>query len=387
MAVPSPPLARQIRRYGENVRDFFHASERDTLISPLFNVSLRLVLGSYCYFEHLPSLLREVLAAASPEQIAERMKEVAVRPNYVHLNAMMLGYFNGREQLRLRQGLAADEVLPQESRADDELLVDFWHRVGSLYVEAESYVPSEIDYRLPILSGEQIAELAGELVAEAPERRRAVRRMSSITELYTFINNGEARVGVFHHGPYPLGDGDILIVKELVGLRDDFLPWELAERPHVDAVARVMRLRGVDVKIDLFGSMVAKPFEYADQIVSEVLLGREGQTLRRLSEQDIAEIERVAGNAQVSMYEQAASWTPEYQIAYGADLYAALALTFARCAGLNLDEQVREAFHRTAAERVPALQSGEDPPLILERLGANEGQLYSTALPLGDREA
>lgn len=377
----APPLIEQIGRYGANVRDFFHAAERATLISPLFNVQLRLVLGSYCYFEHLPWLLREVMQAATPEQIGERMKAIAVRPNYVLLNALMLGYFNGREQLRLRQGLAAGEVLAQESRADDELLVDFWHRVGSRYVEGDSYLPSESDYRLPILPEDEVRTLLGQLREESAERRTAVRRMTSITELYTFINNGEARVGVFHHGPYPLPDGDVLVVKELVGLRDDFLPWELQERPPVDALARVMRLRDVQAKVDLFGSLVARPFEYAEQIVSEALLARDGDRLRELRNDEMAEIERVAADAQVSMYEQAGSWTPEYQIAYGADLYAALALTFARCAGLDLTERVRESFHATAARMVPALQSGEDPPLILGRLAARDGELYCPTVP------
>jgi hypothetical protein len=230
----APSLSDQIRRYGANVRDFFHAGERASLVSPIFNVPARLVTGSYCYFEHLPWLLREVTAALAPEELGRRMKNVAVRPNYVNLNALMLGYFNGREQLRLRGGLGADEVLEVEDRADDELVVDFWHRVGSVYVEGGSYLPSETGYRLPILPPERANELAGRTGPPDPR----VRRSMAVAELYTFILNGEARVGVFHHGPYPLEGGDVLVVKELVGLRDDFLLWELEERPSVDSLAR-----------------------------------------------------------------------------------------------------------------------------------------------------
>ena len=35
-----------------------------------------------------------------------------------------------------------------------------------------------------------------------------MRRAVATAELYTFIANGESRVGVFHYGPYPLPDGE-----------------------------------------------------------------------------------------------------------------------------------------------------------------------------------
>jgi hypothetical protein len=378
----TPALSDQIRRYGANVRDFFHAGERASLVSPIFNVPARLVTGSYCYFEHLPWLLREVEAAAEPEELGRRMKGVAIRPNYVNLNALMLGYFNGREQLRLRQALAADEPLPEERRGDDELLIDFWHRVGSVYVEGDAYLPSETGYRLPILPESAALELAGRTRELDAGRRTSVRRTIAVAELYTFILNGEARVGVFHHGPYPLEGGDVLVVKELVGLRDDFLPWELDERPPIDSLARVMRLRDVDAKIDLFGSLIADPFEFDDRIASEAVVTPAGDGVRELGADELAELERVTADGQMRMYVQAAEWSPDYQVAYGADLYASLALSFARLAGLRLDDEVKRRFHATAERVVPGLRSGEDAPLVLKRLGATDGDLYSPAVPV-----
>ncbi len=374
-------VSDEIRRYGLSVRDFFLAGERATLISPLFNVPARLVLGSYCYYEHLPWLLREIVAAAEPEQLGRRMKAIAMRPNYVNLNALMLGYFNGREQVRLVRGLAPGEALSDERVEDHALVIEFWHRVASVYVEGGSYLPAETGYRLPILPAPDVQALVDGLHREDPEQQRSVRRMTAVTELYTFILNGEARVGVFHHGPYPLDDGETLVVKELVGLRDDFLPWELETRPPVDAIARAMRLRGVEAKIDLFGSLVATPFEYDEKIVAEGLLAREGDRLRELSADEITGLAGAAGDAQVQMYQQAASWPADYQIAYGADLYAALALSFARLAGLDLDERVKEAFHATAERVVPRLLSGDEAPLILQALGAREGDLYCPTVP------
>ena len=374
-------LSEHILRYGANVRDFFHTAQRATLISPLFNVPGRLVLGSYCYHEHLPELLRKAQGVLEPEEIGLRMKGVGMRPNYVALNALMLGYFNGREQHRLRAGQRPGEVLEDERREDVATVVDFWHRVASVYVEGDAYLPMDTGYQLPVLPPTEVAALCESLVAPAAEERIAIRRAIAVIELYTFILNGEARVGVFNHGPYPLAGGDVLLVKEVVGLQDDFLPWKLDVRPPIDQVVRVMQLRDVQASIDLFGSLFVTPFEYEDHIVAEAVLTRSGGTLTRLDVDRLQAVQDVAADAQVAMYAQAHAWTPDYQIAYGADLYASLALGFARLAGLDLDRDVREAFHATADRCVPGLLGGEDPMLILQQLGATDGHLYSPALP------
>jgi hypothetical protein len=368
-----------VARYGANVRDFFHAGQRASLISPLFNVPARLVVGSYCYLEHAPDLLRRVAGSVAPEELGRRSKALGRRPNGVGLNALMLGYLNGREQRRLLAGLAPGEPLPGERLEDIATVVDFWRRFGDAYSEdPRGVLPMETGYRLPILPAAEAARLAeaARPIADADERR-AIRRMTAVTELYTFIQNGEARVGVFHHGPYPLPGGETLVVKELVGLRDRFLDWDVDVRPPVDAVVRVMRLRDVEATIDLFGSLVTDPFEFEDRIVAEEVLGVDADGSRPLSAAEIAEITETAGTAQVLMYERAAQWSPDYRIAYGADLYASLILTFTRAAGLDLDDEVRRRFRATAERVVPGLRDGVEQPLVLARLGARDGELYS----------
>jgi hypothetical protein len=116
-------------------------------------------------------------------------------------------------------------------------------------------------------------------------------------------------------------------------------------------------------------------------VVAEAMVTPEGDGVRELGADELTEIERITGDGQMLMYEQASTWTPDYQIAYGADLYASLALAFARIAGLDLDEEASRRFRATAARVVPGLRSGDDPPLVLKRLGATEGELYSVAVP------
>jgi hypothetical protein len=375
-------LAEQIRRYSFDLRDFFDgAGQRSSLISPLFNTPGRLVCGSHCYFEHLPGLVRQITGHADARELGERMKTVAHVPNFMTANAFMIGYFCGREQVRLLAGLGPDDPLESESVRDTETVVRFWRDIVDVYTE-DGLLPSESGHRVRILPPAAIDELAEALRDPGQEERRAVRRAMAVIELYTFILNGEARIGVFHHGPYPLAGGDVLVVKELVGLRQDFLPWRLDRRPAVDAVARVMRLRDVTIKIDAFGTGFWEPFEYEHGIVAEHLLAREGDLLRPLATDELVAAADAAADAQVAMYEQASRWDPVYQVGYGADMYASIADPMGRLAGLDLREEIRSRFHETAARVAEPLQTGEEPLLIISRLGEAGGDvLLSSALP------
>jgi hypothetical protein len=375
-------LPAQIRRYSVDLRDFFDgAGERSSLISPLFNTPARLVCGSHCYWEHLPDLVRRITAEADAREIGRAMKAVAHLPNFMTLNAFMIGYFCGREQVRLLAGLGPDEPLESESVADTETVVRFWHDVVDVYTE-DGRLPSENGHVVRILPPAAVHDLEEGLCDPSDEERRAIRRALAVLELYTFILNGEARIGVFHHGPYALPNGDVLVVKELVGLRHDYLAWDLDRRPGVDAVARIMRLRNIGISIDSYGTGFWKPLEYESGVVAEYLVAREGDTLRPLGTDELLTISDTAADAQVAMYEQAAGWEPLYQVAYGADMYASIAVPMCRLAGIDLRDEIRTRFHATADRVAEPLRSGEEPLLIIRRLGEAGGDvLLSSALP------
>ena len=104
-----------IARYGAGTRDFFAAGHPPDLMSPLFNMPARLVVGSHCYFEHAPDLLRRAAAAVPADELGRRARALGHRPNAVGVNSLMLGYLNGREQRRLLAGTAAGRAAAPRS--------------------------------------------------------------------------------------------------------------------------------------------------------------------------------------------------------------------------------------------------------------------------------
>ncbi len=371
-----------IARYGAGTRDFFASGHPPDLMSPLFNMPARLVVGSHCYFEHAPDLLRRAAAAVPADELGRRARALGHRPNAVGVNSLMLGYLNGREQRRLVAGTAADEPLPEERYGDTADLVAFWRDFTAAYLDGDRLMTCELGYRMPVLSEADARAAAAETVpvGEGGDRT-AVRRMMAVVQLYTFIQNGEARIGSFAHGPYPLDDGTVLLAKELVGLRDRFIDLGVEERPHLDTVVRLMRVRDVAARVDLFGSLSTEPFEIEDAIVADAVLTVEDGAVRPLAGDEVERLTAGAGTAQVRAYERAAQWSTDDRIAYGADLYASLILTITRAAGLDLTDEVRERFRGTAARVVPGLRDGDERPLVLAHIASDAPEVYSTALP------
>lgn len=341
----------------------------------MFNLPGRLVLGSHCYHEHLPTLLDSIREHASEAAIGRAMQRLCSRPNYVHLNSLALGYLVGREQALLTGQKTADDTAALIS------VMDFWSGVARNYRSDGLLLPDEADFSIPILGPALLADLQSRLRDDlAADHKRRIRRMLATLELYTFILHGEARVGVFHHGPYSLENGDSMVIRELIGLREDFYPWaRLPTRPRYDHLAWVIRLRDVQAKIVLFGSLATQPADFSSRIVAEEVFVVENGGYRPLPDEEVTALTATAGDAQLELYRRVIDWDDRYRIAYGADLYACLLKSFADQQGFGVEfgQQIRECFSHSVEKHLEDLYNGREQPLVLQHIASTEGPIFS----------
>jgi hypothetical protein len=373
---------QSIALFGESVKHFFRDQQRSAMTSPMFNLPGRLVLGSHCYYENLPQLLTEICNHASEEDIGLGMKQLCTRPNYVHLNSLALGFLVGREQARLSGADCGDDGEEVAS------VMEFWSRVARSYRNDGLLLPDEAGFTVPIIPAETVGDLNDRLSGAYPDiLRRQIHRLLATLELYTFILHGEARVGVFHHGPYPLDDGETLVIKELVGLREDFYPWaQLETRLPYDNIACAMRFRDVRSKIVLFGSLTTEPRDYASSIVAEALFVVENGAYRPLPADEIPELTQLAADAQLELYRRVIDWDDRYRIEYGADLYGYLLKSFADQLGFGaaFGQKIRACFGASIERHLEDIYSGNEQPRVLQHIATTEGPIFS---PLADKEA
>lgn len=367
--------------FGESVRHFFRDQQRSAMTSPMFNLPGRLVLGSHCYYENLPQLLCEIRSRAKDEDIGRAMKNLCMRPNYVHLNSLALGYLVGREQARLSGMDIEDDVDRTAS------VMEFWSQVARSYRNDGLLLPDEADFTIPILPAATVSDLNGRLRGDLPDTlRRQIHRLVATLELYTFILHGEARVGVSHHGPYPLDGGDTLVVKELIGLREDFYPWaQIHARLPYDNIACVMRFHEVRSKIVLFGTLTTEPQDYAQSIAAETLFVVKDGTYHPLPDDEIPGLIQITADAQLELYLRVIDWDDKFRIEYGADLYGYLLKSFADSLGFGeaFGDTIRASFGESIERHLDDLHSGTERPWVLEHIATTNGPIFS---PLRDKE-
>jgi len=366
---------RSIALFGESVKHFFRAQRRSEMTSPMFNLPGRLLLGSHCYYENLPQFVAELLQHASAEDIGRKMKRLCQRPNYVHLNSLALGYLVGREQVRLMNDSSSDDD------ASTALVMEFWSQTARHYRNDGCLLPGQAAISVPILPAETVSDLNDHLgAAGADGLRRRIHRLVATTELYTFILHGEARVGVFHHGPYPLGDGATLVVKELVGLKEDFYPWaQFQAALPCNNIACVMRLRGVSSSIDLFGSLTSEPRDYVPGIVAEGLFTVENGVYSPLPDKDIPSFTQAAADAQLELYRRVIDWDERYRIVYGAELYGYLLNSFGDMLDLGspFSSEIRTRFGEAVSRHLENIHSGREQARVLQHIAGCQGPVFS----------
>ena len=366
---------RSILLFGESVKHFFRDQQRSTMTSPLFNLPGRMILGSHCYYENIPQLLPKIRAHATEEDIGQAMKCLCARSNYIHLNSLTLGFLVGREQAQLVGVKSSDD--------SDQVVevMEFWARVCRSYRNDNLLLPDEADFTIPILPAETVRDLEVNLRSDLPpDQRRRVQRMIATLELYTFILHGEARVGVFHHGPYLLENGDSIVVKELVGMKEDFYPWaRLEAQVPYNHLARVMRFREVDSKIVLFGTLTTEPRDYGSCIVAEEVFVVDEGRYHPLPTDEIPLLTSVAADAQLELYRRVIDWDDRYRIEYGADLYACLLKSFADLLGFDegFGETIRTCFTESVRKHLDDLHTGREQTRVLEHIAKTDGPIFS----------
>jgi hypothetical protein len=371
--------------FGQSVKHFFRDQQRSAMTSPMFNLPGRLVLGSHCYYENLPQLLGEIRSRAKEQDIGRGMKNLCMRPNYVHLNSLALGYLVGREQARLSGTDTKDDFDRTHS------VMEFWSQVTRSCRNDGLLLPDEADFTVPILPAETVSELNGRLRGDLPDTlRRQIHRLVATLELYTFILHGEARVGVSHHGPYPVngvdGDGgngdvgDTLVVKELIGLREDFYPWaQMEARLPYDNIACVMRFHDVRSKIVLFGTLTTQPRDYAQSVAAEALFVVKDGVYHPLPDDEIPNLTQTAADAQLELYRRVIDWDDKYRIEYGADLYGYLLKSFADSLGFGeaFGHTIRACFGESIERHLDDLYSGRERAWVLEHIATTNGPIFS----------
>jgi hypothetical protein len=315
-------------------------------------------IGFMALAAQLPGFLRMLTErVGGPEAYGASCRRVLAHATALHLSGLAFLATWGREMSLLEDELAANEQGAARcgvslSDLEAAAALEFSHKAVTHYRSDGRAYPSDTgalgtNYR--ILSDEDAEKVAALASGSELQVGSTVLRLLASIRALSFLMEGETREALMMHGPYPLRDGNQLVIFECSDLQWSAFPefplpggvrWQLPSRPFpIGNLAIALVLRDVSVTADRFGTLYVEPLG-PPQVSAAALLtrGPDEYVDEGLSTLPLAEargLGRLCDDIQEQMFLQLAGWDQKQRVAAGVYQEHMLFLRMLAAAGLQ----------------------------------------------------
>ncbi len=291
-----------------------------------------LVAGVECYRRH-PDMMREIAAALPPEEIGAAGRRPGNQVDSVHHWSIANIYLVGRQVLA-----PFGMVTPETDLAGTATVLDFWKRAAA---------PWRADGHLQAWDAGGVVQpyddaVVEELVAGAAPvtddaTRARIRKLNAALTSYLFLLYFDTRAGYQDTGPYELGDGRVLLVRDFSEFGVGHFPWSAAvaaDLPYSNLTAALV-LDGVKLHVTDWGTSTAEPDDYLSRLEAFGLFTPHPDgKLERVSLDALDELAAAVKVAQRRCYRLIAGMDRNERIDAGAYVYFTFLRPFAEAAGI-----------------------------------------------------
>jgi len=338
-------------------------AERTSLESGLIPVSAYILVAcAEAYFRY-PQMIPVIEAAMPAEQIGAAGRRPGIQVNPVYLWSVANFFLVGRKFLTLFQ-------LVEDNPEDAFVVLDFWERAALAYRGDGHRQAWDAGFVTRTYAPEVVGQLANGATPVAGDDERArLKRFNATVTAYLFLLYFDTRVGTGDTGPYDLGDGRVLLVRDWYRLGQSDFWWSdvAADVPDTNLTAALV-LDGVDVKVNDWGTSITDPEDYLDRLVGFGLFTTDGSGSGGLRPVPLEELDAITGAvraAQAQHYRNIAAMTRAEKIRCGASVYFTFLRPFAEVAGVadQLDWTVPlETRRRGLYDLLEPIEGGNTPP-------------------------
>ena len=303
-------------------------AERTALESRLIPVSAYILVSAAEAWSRWPDMMTAIDKAMPAEEIGAAGRRPGVRVNAVHLWSIANIYLTGRKLLTTF-GIVEDEVERTWT------VLDFWRRAAGTYRADGTLQAWDAGFKAHPYGDDVIASLLSQTTATDEQARAAIKKLNATLVAYLFLMYFDTRVGTGDSGPYPLGDGRTLLVRDYYQLGQSDFAWShvAAGVPFQNLTAALV-LDGVDVRVNDWGTSLTEPEDYLDHLVAFGLYTTDGGALRPISADEWDGLLAAVRKAQADHYRQVAAMDRRQKIDAGAYVYFSFLRPFAELAGV-----------------------------------------------------
>lgn len=343
-------------------------AERTSYSSQMIPVTPYILVAVCESFTRYADMMRLIDAAMPAEQIGAAGRRPGSQINSVYLWSISNFFLTGRKAL-----MAFDPSFDRP--ADTAFVLDFWDRAARGFRGDGHRQAEDAGRVIHVYDDAVIERLASATVDVDDDLRITLKRWNATLVNYLFLLYFDTRVGTGDTGPYDMGNGRSLLVRDYyrMGVSDFWWSDVARELPYQHLVAGFV-LDGVDISITDFGSSRTNPESYMDHLVGFSLFTTDDchpGEFRAVSLDELAPMMKAARTAEAKHYRAIAAMDRDEMIRCGAYVYFSFLRPFAEVAGVadqldwtvprDLAEPVYELLVQLGAELGDQPVS-DDPP-------------------------
>ena len=335
-------------------------AERTSYSSQLIPVTPYVTVSCIEAFLRYPEAVATIATAMPPEEIGAAARRPGCQADSVFLWGVANFFLLGRNVMAM-----VDPSLDSLERT--HTVLDFWARASHAYRGGPHLHAAEVGNRVDVLPSEMVAHLAAGATGVGDERRDRIRRANATIINHLFLLYFDTRVGHADNGPYRLGDGRTLIVRDFYRLGQSDFSWSgvAAGVPYRNLTAALVLDPEVEVSITDYGTTISSPEDYLEHLSGFGLYTTDGVAPGGLpvplTDEDLEATAAASKVAQRKHYRDVVAMDRDERIACGAYVYFTFLRPFAEIAGVA-DEIDWTCPRDTPADLYPLVTADMEPP-------------------------
>lgn len=307
-------------------------TRRSAFTSELFPMMPYICMSLIEDFHRHPDTVAVIESSKRAEQIARDNNGLPAQLSPLWTWMSGYHYLCGRECL-----IAMGRIKPGDEFDRIKTVIDFWRRLalaqrgdGTLdnkdAGDSNRYLPDDV-----------VQELAAK-TKPLGEDATALKRLDASLSSYAFLLYTESRVGIYDSGPYDLGDGRTMIVRDYLNIGKSKFPWSDAVDPPFDSLTIPLvfdRSKFESVEINDWGTTFVEPDPFIPKVDAAAFIGHGPDGDVQVEADGWGDVQQAISRTHVALYQRIAAMDRFERITSAAKMYCWGLLPFAQDAGVE----------------------------------------------------
>jgi len=205
-------------------------------------------------------------------------------------------------------------------------MLENWYRLATKYFDSGKPTVASSDKKNIALNEPSLKWTNDHLQPVDTDQTVRVRRTIGSIDLYAFLEECDARAKIVNHGPYPLGNDEILVISEYINLYDGrgrlWLPWSATEaKLPISTLGIAIAIRGAKATFNDIGTIIVEPADYSKFVTKMVAYTEKGGGIAEVPLEELPAYAEAAERAHMELYMKFSQMDREALIRAGATAY------------------------------------------------------------------